>query len=189
MFHPARYLIVLVFVTCGLGPCSRAKAQEGQTRKSSSATVIGKVTIQGKGAPGIVVGLRYNAPGSQRALTLRATTDEYGDYRIVGIIPGSCVVAPLAPGFVVTDYSYNTPGKTILTVEGETVEDIDFALLPGGVVTGKVTDADGRPLIEERVTLLPFDPANQMLRIPPPNGTPICPSRLGKRCQFASNSI
>jgi hypothetical protein len=38
--------------------------------------------------------------------------------------------------------------------EGERVDGIDFALIRGGVITGKVTDADGRPVVEQRVNLI-----------------------------------
>jgi protocatechuate 3,4-dioxygenase beta subunit len=44
---------------------------------------------------------------------------------------------------------------TINLAEGETIEKIDFALVRGGVITGRVTDADGRPVIGEQVRLAP----------------------------------
>jgi protocatechuate 3,4-dioxygenase beta subunit len=41
--------------------------------------------------------------------------------------------------------------KTVLVGEDENVENINFALARGGVITGKVTDADGRPVIQQQV--------------------------------------
>mgnify|MGYP003694673385 CR=1 FL=1 len=38
--------------------------------------------------------------------------------------------------------------------EGEVITKIDFALVRGGVVTGRITDADGHPLIGEHVSVL-----------------------------------
>jgi hypothetical protein len=170
MYHPARCLIALALLTCGVGLCSLAAAQERQTRKSPTGTITGKVTIQSKGAPRILIGLRCNEPDSQRQPTLKASTDENGHYRIDGVSPGTCVVAPVAPGFIVTDYAFNSPGKTVVIVEDETVDDIDFTLVAGGVITGKVVDADGRPLIEERITLLPSDSSNQGAQTASPRG-------------------
>ena len=115
------------------------------------------------------MGLRCNNADSQRELVMKASTDENGHYRIDGIPPASCVIAPVAPNFVVTDYSFNSPGKTVVVSNGETVEDMDFTLLPGGVITGKVTDVDGRPLIEERITLLPANPRSQGAQTTFPN--------------------
>ena len=45
----------------------------------------------------------------------------------------------------------------IVVAAGESVDGIDFALVGGGVITGRVTDSDGRPLIEERLNLIPAD--------------------------------
>ena len=41
--------------------------------------------------------------------------------------------------------------------EDENVEDINFSLVRGGVITGKVTDADGHPVILQQVSLFPAD--------------------------------
>ena len=46
-------------------------------------------------------------------------------------------------------------GKTLIITAGETVEGIDFTLARGGVITGRVIDSEGGPLIEEPITLLP----------------------------------
>src|SRR5215475_9519966 len=52
-------------------------------------------------------------------------------------------------------------GKVLLIGEGETVEGIDFALIRGGVITGKITDANGQPLIEEPVSIEPAEPVSR----------------------------
>jgi len=39
----------------------------------------------------------------------------------------------------------------VVVGEDENVENINFALARGGVITGKVTDADGRPVIQQQV--------------------------------------
>ena len=43
--------------------------------------------------------------------------------------------------------------------DGETADGIDFELVKGGVITGKITDVDGHPLIEERVDLFDAEPS------------------------------
>jgi hypothetical protein len=62
-------------------------------------------------------------------------------------------VAPVATAFVIFD-STNANGQTVVLSEGESVDGIDFALVRGGVITGKVTDADGRPVVEQSVSLI-----------------------------------
>ena len=39
----------------------------------------------------------------------------------------------------------------------ETVEDVNIALVRGGVITGRVTDVEGRPAIEEEISLHPLE--------------------------------
>src|SRR5258705_7847305 len=122
------------------------------------ASISGKVTIKGKGTPGIVVSLRAADYIGPRTSKYRATTNQDGNYRITNVPAGSYQVAPAALSFVVGG---EPRGKTVIVAEGETVEGIDFSLIRGGVITGRVTDADGRPLIEEQVQLLQIATNNQ----------------------------
>ena len=65
---------------------------------------------------------------------------------------------PLAKAFVVgTSGAYKQPGQSITVNEGETITKIDFALVRGGVITGRITDTDGRPVIGERVNVVARD--------------------------------
>src|SRR5450432_3396866 len=123
--------------------------------KVPGAIVTGKVTIKGKAAPGIVVGLRVGQPSTSFEPTYKGTTDPDGKYRISDVAPGSYEVAPVAPAFVVSDQANSR--QTVVLAEGESVDGIDFALVRGGVITGKVSDADGRPVVEQRVNLLLAD--------------------------------
>lgn len=153
MFHPILYL-TLGLVFCNIGFHLREDAQE---TKSLVGTISGKVTVHGKGRAGIVVGLRSADPGFQPGPLLKSTSDEDGNYRLGGVNPGRWLVIPIAPAFVVGNHSFESTGKMVLVAAGESIDSIDFALVGGGVITGRVTDSDGRPLIEERITLIPVD--------------------------------
>jgi len=105
-----------------------------------------------------------NQPVSTRTPPARATTDEDGNYRLIKVPPGSYNVTPNTPAFVVAaEASYGQPGKTVTLGEGEEVHGVDFSLTKGGVITGRVTDADGRPVIEQRVTVMRVDERGQRL--------------------------
>ena len=147
-----RYVIAAALLICSAGFCERAQSQTKTPKKGS---VAGKVTIKGKAAPGIVVGMRTSDYGSPYEPSYKATTDQDGKYRITDVPAGSYQVYPVAPAFVISDI--NNGRETVVLSEGENVEGIDFALVRGGVITGKVTDADGRPAIEQRVNLLAAD--------------------------------
>ena len=121
--------------------------------KTARGSVSGRVTIKDKPAPGVVVGLRKALGTTQFVEPFqKATTDQEGNYRIANVAAGAYDIAPSAPAYVVAD-SNNLRGKNVVVGDDEQVEDINFSLVRGGVITGKVTDADNRPLIQQQVFL------------------------------------
>lgn len=134
----------------------RAHSQTRTESKTDNATVSGKVSIKGKPAAGIVVGMRMSRP-DQYSSTYKAKTDQDGVYRITKVASGSYLVAPVAPAFVMTESANNPQGQSVIVSENENIDGINFELTPGGVITGKVSDSEGHPLIEERVALMSAD--------------------------------
>lgn len=121
--------------------------------KEPTATVSGRITIKDKPAPGIAVGLRVNEPTRPQPVLYRAVTDLNGEYRITNVPAGNYWMNVSAPTFVLTDDTANS--KSLIIGKGEMIENVDFTLLRGGVITGKVTDAEGRLLIQQQVHILP----------------------------------
>ena len=149
--------IISALVLCGTCFCQRAHSQTRPAKRPSDATVSGKITIKGKPAPGVIVGLRRSQyePG-QSDSGFKATTDQDGRYRITDVPAGSYQVAPVAPVFVISDVN-KSYGQSLIITEGDNIAGIDFDLVKGGVITGKITDADGHPVVEERVNLFAAD--------------------------------
>lgn len=127
------------------------------TPTAPAASVSGKVTIKAKPAPGVTVGLRRSDMSNPYETLPRGNTDESGVYRINGIAPGSYTVIVMAPGFVVAD----SKNRNVALTAAETVEDVDFPIVKGGVITGKVTDAEGRPAVEQQVYIYRTEAFNQ----------------------------
>jgi len=59
--------------------------------------------------------------------------------------------------------SYGQPGKSVTLGEGEEVTGLDFLLTRGAVIAGRVTDSDGRPVIEQPVNTMRVDERGQRL--------------------------
>ena len=144
-------------VTCFLLIFSGTLYAHSQTTlpaKTSTASISGKVTIKGKAAAGVVVGVRLMQTSDPQPSRHKAVTDDQGNYKIVNIPPGHYQVVAVAPVYISEDEGR---GKTILINKDETVENVNIALVRGGVITGRVTDSEGRPVIEEEVSLQPAE--------------------------------
>jgi hypothetical protein len=157
-----RYALVLTFSLCSAGFPSAVNSQTKTPKKPLTGSISGRITLHGKGAAGIVVGVQISEFSSLPAPASKGTSDADGNYRIVGIPAGNYQVSPMAPTYVPTDpLSLRARGRTVLLADGEDVKDVDFSLVRGGVITGKVTDAGGRPVVEERISILAADDNKQ----------------------------
>ena len=131
-----------------LSPAICARAQR-PLEKVPTGSISGTVTVKGKAVPGIVINAR-NPNASWRRERHRATTDELGNYHITSLPPGRYEVSPATQLF---NLDTKDSPRALLVSEGEAIENVDFALVRGGAITGKVTNADGEPLIEEQIML------------------------------------
>jgi protocatechuate 3,4-dioxygenase beta subunit len=128
-----------------------------QIPRDTSASVSGHVKLGGKGAVGITVVATTGTSAFDNKTVAKTTTDDEGNYRITGLSAGRFTIIPLAKAFVETENTNKLPGQTINVVEGESITKIDFALVRGGVITGRITDSEGDPLIGERINIVPKD--------------------------------
>jgi len=117
--------------------------------KPPRASISGRVTVKDKGVGGVVV--YAHRQNISQAESYRGSTDQNGNYRISKLPAGTYVVIPEAPAFA----SPEQVNDSVVVNEGESVEDLNFSMVQGGVITGKISDADGRPLIEAEVAVLP----------------------------------
>jgi len=129
-------------------------------KKTSTSTISGKVTLKGNAAARVAVVARLTQ--ARQHAQFFAETDTEGNYRIVNVSPGTYEVAPSAPQHALTGVQI----KTLMVDGNENYDGIDFTLIPGGVITGRVTDGEGKPLIEQEIALTgPEDSPLQATRI------------------------
>ena len=155
MRSSTRFTLVLAFVLTCAGVLS---AQENQKNKGGSIT--GRVTMANKGVAGVTVTITMSGDAlSGSGLKLKAITDDEGRFRISNLPPRTYYVWPFLPAFVIAEATGGYPqGKSVSVLEGETAEEINFTLIRGAVITGKVTDSTGRILVDERVRIVPVEP-------------------------------
>jgi len=130
-----------------------AQAQSPPKESKATGSVAGRVTVDGKPKSGIEI----TAQPQSRVVVKpwpRATTDEDGRFLLTGLEPGPYWVGPQSRIHVSAGRArQGAASKDLILAEGEAVVGIDFALETGGIITGRVTDAEGRPVVAELVTL------------------------------------
>lgn len=145
----------------------------------AGARVAGRITVEGQPAPGVQVLLKERdgpdfGSGTAASPAVTAITNADGQYQITNLPAGVYRISVYAPAHVIegesrSSYEY---GRTMTVAEGDDIENLDFSLTRGGVITGKVTDEYGKPVIAEGVGAFRLDQqgrrdhaaAGQMLR-------------------------
>ena len=135
--------------------CSTALVfgQTSESKVKPTGSISGRVINGEKPAPGILV-IATNQ-NSQTQIG-QGKSDAEGNYRIFGLSAGMVSLTPVAPVYVPTNQVFGQ-GRMVNLAANEAVEGIDFKLTRGGVITGRVTDEDGRGAIEERISLTQVD--------------------------------
>ena len=142
------FLFVLIL---SLMPFASAQTND---EKPGTAALSGRVMEGDKPVPGILVTIRKLSQSNGPPESYTTKTDEDGNYKITGIKAGRFVVVPNALAHVRLGADNKpTPTSPMVTIDDAEEAKLDIQMKIGGVITGKITDADGRPLISQTVSL------------------------------------
>src|SRR5262249_3239943 len=163
-------LMIVPFVQAS----AQIQRRDGQKpdNRPRTASISGRITIAGQPAANAKVAITEvkdrNVTGIQDVSVAlgglnvgedySALTDADGRYRVTSLPEGKYVVRAQLGSCVREKPSPNESlAESVSLDEGESRENVDFALVRGGIITGRVTDADGRPLIARTVKLQVVD--------------------------------
>jgi protocatechuate 3,4-dioxygenase beta subunit len=176
--RPSHFIFLLLLVVLGEAGQTNAQAPQWNSRvpdnRSRTASISGRVTVDGKpsaNAPVIVAEIdpRFRelwpieaGDQSQQTVFIKARTGEDGRYQIGGLAKGLYFIQAFSKAYVSAKTS---PGfkalRSVTLDEGEARENVDLALVRGGVITGQVTDVEGRPLIGVSLQAFSLDKAGK----------------------------
>jgi protocatechuate 3,4-dioxygenase beta subunit len=159
------------------------------TQQSGTATITGMVKVGEAPAAGVAMALIANQigqanrgggrptpgaePQDQTQNLIQTVTDENGIYRFTGLRAGGYRVMPMTETLVAAAGNaqgfggagnppgFGGSGKAVTVSDGQVVSQIDFTMARGGVITGRVTDNNGRPVIAERINLTSVNETGQ----------------------------
>jgi hypothetical protein len=148
----------------GQQPVAAAPASTVLVQLVGTAVVRGRVTDE-TGTP--IRGARVQTTRRDRFATQVTHTDAGGRYELRGLPKMSLTIAASLPG-----YTSRREGFGVLHVatlkDGEVREGVDFVLVRGGVVTGRVSDPEGGSLIGATVRAVPKRRMPTMGQLPSP---------------------
>ena len=115
------------------------------------SAITGQVTVRGTPVRGASVWAGSSPPGGPQSKG-QDKTDANGQYRIANLSPGRYIVMVSAPPLALPQSDQF--GREVTLDRSETRDGIDFALAPGGVITGRVSESNGSPVIGERINVV-----------------------------------
>lgn len=159
---------------CAAAALAQADPITGKT--AAKATLSGVVTDAATGQPlkKAQLMLRNSEPGNGRFQRPEVvTTGVDGQYTFT-VDPGQYRLAANRNGYVQQAYGQKDarrPGTTLTLIEGQELKNIDFRLVPGGVISGRVVDEDGEPMSNVNVQVLRATYFDGERRLEPAGGT------------------
>ena len=169
MFRFSQFSILLSITLLAVFTIAIAQTPQRDSRPRT-ASISGRVTVGGAPAANALVMVAEVDPQSravwpassnnesrQRAF-IKVRTDGDGRYRVTGLTEGAYLIRALSKAYTPPKNSsdFNT-FRSVTLDEGEARDNVDIALVRGGVITGRVSDAEGRPLIGGGLQLLSLD--------------------------------
>jgi len=133
-----------------------------QTAGDDAASITGVVTNAASGEPlrRALIYLRRvdQSPGTMNIQVSKTTyTDTAGRFAMEGITPGKYRLSAERSGFLTATYGQRNPASsgTLMTIEaGQKISNASMQMTPHGVITGRVVDEDGEPVVSANVQVL-----------------------------------
>jgi hypothetical protein len=153
------YLRPLFFVLLISATAALAQTDPITGKTAVKATISGIVTDAATGQPlkKTQLMLRNTQPGNGRFQRPEVvTTGADGGFTFT-VDPGQYRLAANRNGYVQQAYGQKDarrPGTILTLTEGQELKNVDFRLVPGGVVSGRVVDEDGEPMSGVNVQVL-----------------------------------
>ena len=169
MLRFTRFPILLSITLLAVFAVANAQTPQRDNRPRT-ASISGRVTVGGAPAANALVmvaevdpqsrtmwrGSSINEPQLRAFFKVRTNGD--GHYRVTGLTEGAYMIRAHSKAYTLPKNSSEFETFRSVTLdEGESRDSVDFALIRGGVITGRVIDAEGRPLIGVSLRLLSLD--------------------------------
>jgi len=158
-------------------PPARDTSASRETASTGTAVIRGRVTeaVTNRPLAHAAVRITAGAPGSNVPRFEKIVpTDSSGRFEVAELAKGIYTIGATKANYLPQNRGEKRPigpGVPIDLAEGQVVENVTFALLHAGAVTGRITDDYGEPLADTQVSLLRWLFQNGERRLQPSGGT------------------
>jgi Carboxypeptidase regulatory-like domain len=142
-------LRVLVLPLALLLALSTSAQKNSKPPKEESCSVSGIVIKMADSAPLRKAHAALKSVDDPHRAAVAAVTNSDGRFALKGIEPGSYRLYVTRVGFVAEEYGRrrpDTPGAVLALHAGQDLKDLQFRLIPAGVISGRIYDDDGEAL-------------------------------------------
>ena len=143
---------LIALALCSFGILPLANAQEAAPA-STPSSIAGTVIQEPGSQPVKKVLVQVVAEDQKHGGNYSTSTDADGRFHIENAVPGRYRIFFEKTGFIEVNGRGMKADVNVLTIEsGQALQDLLFRMLPGAVISGRITDEDGDPMsgIRER---------------------------------------
>ena len=124
---------------------------------TGTARLRGRVVAADTGTP--LRRAQVRAVAATNGTTRLASTDAEGRYEFINLPAGRYILHVSKAGYVDLEFGQSRPfesGRPLDMSDGQITDQIDFALPRGGVITGRITDDGGDPIVGAYVSAMRY---------------------------------
>ncbi len=150
-------LVLVLGIACGAAAAAQTPVRDNARVAAGTASISGTVFVAGEAkqpARRVRVTLS-NVAGTSPGQT--TTTDDSGAFTFHRLTPGQYELQAFKNAYLRASYGASRPDRTgtpVVVKDGEAVADLTMTIARGGVITGVVRDAGGRPVPGVNVRVL-----------------------------------
>src|SRR5262245_49134206 len=148
--------------------------------KQGTGTIRGRVVAEGSNTPMSRVVVRLNTSDSTAGKS--AVTDRNGRYELTELPAGKFTLSASKANYVGVSYGQTRPrgvGKTIELADGQAMANVNFTMQRTGVITGRILDEFGDPVVDVMVMAMRSQYVNGERRMMPAGGRPSTTNDVG----------
>lgn len=143
-------VLLLPILAAAQSPASATPPRDRAATEAPTGTgrLRGRVVASDSGTP--LRRAQVRATGGAVRTTRLTSTDAEGRYEFRNLPPGRYTITVNKAGYVGLEFGQRRPfdgGRPLDLAEGQAADEIDFALPRGSVITGRITDGTGEPVV------------------------------------------